>query len=371
MKRLLMLLVSIIYALNMAAYDERERVAVFDPTSSGSTIDAGTKIAIREVISSAIVNTGKYSIVERSMLERVIEEQTFSNSGVVDETQATEIGKLAGANKVIISVVTATGGRIMVSIKMIDVKTAAVEKQRVKIVSPNELINIIEPMTLSMITAADKQESRQQPAAKKFETPEASVSEQRNSAVPISSVTKQKAEPVKETVKVPRKKEKSPYLKNPYDKKGYRGFVSLGGGVDVSSYAGGAVVSFATSHGYQFNPYFYLGAGVGVDYYLDESYAIPVYLDSRVNFINKNITPYLGFKVGYSPIDVSGVYINTNLGLSVMVTRKLGMNLALEYAAQNLKIIRYYYGYYYGYNSYVDEFRLFFHSMMVKVGIEF
>lgn len=369
MKRLLILLISVTYALNIAAYDERERVAVFDPTSSGNTIDAGTKIAIREVISSAIVNTGKYSIVERSMLERVIEEQTFSNSGVVDETQATEIGKLAGANKVIISVVTATGGRIMVSIKMIDVKTAAVEKQRVKIVSPNELINIIEPMTLSMITTAEKHvEPKQQPDAIKNETPVATVPEQRNSTVSSPSATKQKPEIVKETVKVPRKKEKPSYLKNPYDKKGYRGFVSLGGGVDVSSYQGGAVVSFATSHGYQFNPYFFLGAGVGVDYYLDQSYALPVYLDSRVNFINKNITPYFGFKVGYSPIDISGVYINTNLGLSVMVTKKLGLNLALEYAAQNLKITRYYYGYY---SSYVDEFKLFFHSMMVKVGIEF
>ncbi len=135
------------------------RVAIFDPTSSGTSIDEGTKVAIREIISSTIVNIGDYNIVERSMLEKVMQEQSFSNSGVVDDSQATEIGKLAGANKVIVSVITMTGGRNMLSIKMIDVKTASVERQKVKVVTSGELLDIIEPMTLSLIEASDSGET--------------------------------------------------------------------------------------------------------------------------------------------------------------------------------------------------------------------
>lgn len=154
MKKITILLIAIFFISNIDA-QEKLRVAVFDPVSSGDAIDAGTRIAIREIISSTIVNIGEYSLVERSMLERVMEEQVFSNSGIVDDSQATEIGKLAGANKVVVSVITVTSGRYMLSIKMIDVKTAAVEKQRVKVVASKDLIFIIEPVTKSMITGVD------------------------------------------------------------------------------------------------------------------------------------------------------------------------------------------------------------------------
>lgn len=139
----------------MAESDEKLRIAVFDPASSGTSIDDGTKIAVREIISSTIVNTGEYSIVERSLLEKIMEEQQFSNSGAVDDKQATEIGKLAGANKVVLSVVTLTGGRNMLSIKIVDVETATIERQKVKIVTSGELFDIIEPLTLEMLNLDD------------------------------------------------------------------------------------------------------------------------------------------------------------------------------------------------------------------------
>lgn len=170
MKRIYVCLIALFLFNAMAAQDEKLRIAVFDPTSSGTSIDEGTKIAIREIVSSTIVNTGKHSIVERSLLEKVMQEQSFYNSGAVDDSQMTEIGKLAGANKIIVSVVTLTGGRNMLSIKMIDVQTANVERQKVKIVTSGELLDIVEPMTLSLIGETLEEDpvqvsSPEQPAA--------------------------------------------------------------------------------------------------------------------------------------------------------------------------------------------------------------
>lgn len=150
-KLTLFLFCCLIQLLVSAQENERLRIAVFDPASSGTSIDEGTKIAVREIISSTIVNTGKYNIVERSLLEKVMQEQQFTNSGAVDDMQATEVGKLAGANKIVLSVVTLTGGRNMVSVKIIDVKTASVDRQKVKIVTSGELLDIIEPLTLEML----------------------------------------------------------------------------------------------------------------------------------------------------------------------------------------------------------------------------
>lgn len=151
MKKIYTILLAAIISMPVFADNEKLRVAVFDPTSSGTSIDEGTKVAIREIISSTIVNAGNYEIVERSMLEKVMQEQSFSNSGAVDDNDATEIGKLAGANKVVLSVVTLTGGRNMLSVKMIDVKTASVERQKVKVVASGELLDVVEPVTLALI----------------------------------------------------------------------------------------------------------------------------------------------------------------------------------------------------------------------------
>jgi hypothetical protein len=127
------------------------RVAVFDPSSSGTSVDEGTKVAVREIISSTFVNTGKYTIVERSLLDKVMKEQAFSNTDVVDDSQATEIGKLAGANKVVISVITLVGGRNMLSVKTIDVQTATIDLQKTRVVSSNDLLEVVEPLTLEML----------------------------------------------------------------------------------------------------------------------------------------------------------------------------------------------------------------------------
>ena len=146
-----MILFATIISMPVIADDNnRLRVAVFDPTSSAA-IDEEIKVAIREIISSTIVNTGNYDIVERSLLEKVMQEQSFSNSGAVDDNDATEIGKLAGANKVVLSVVTLTGGRNMLSVKMIDVKTASIERQKVKVVASADLLEIVEPITLALV----------------------------------------------------------------------------------------------------------------------------------------------------------------------------------------------------------------------------
>ncbi|MCH5311550.1 MAG: hypothetical protein J1E57_06305 [Prevotella sp.] len=151
MKKFFLIVLAMLIITPTFGDETKFRIAVFDPTSSGTSIDEGTKIAVREIVSSTIVNAGNYDIVERSLLEKVMQEQQFSNSGVVDDNDATEIGKLAGANKVILSVVTLTGGRNMISLKMIDVKTASVERQQVKVVSSGELLNVVEPLTLALI----------------------------------------------------------------------------------------------------------------------------------------------------------------------------------------------------------------------------
>jgi len=135
----------------LQAQDEKLRVAVFDPTSSSVSIDGGTKEAVRELISSTFVNTGKYIMVERSMLQQIMREQNMSNTDAFDDSQATELGKLAGAHKVVLSVVSTVGGRNMLSVKIIDVKTATIDQQKTRVVSADDLLDAVEPLTAELL----------------------------------------------------------------------------------------------------------------------------------------------------------------------------------------------------------------------------
>jgi len=160
MKKTLLLFYALTFSLfttlaTAATQSESEetsyRVAVLDPATSGPQIDEGTKIAVRELISSAFVNAGSYTILERSMLDKVMAEAKLTNSDAIDESQATELGKLAGANKVVLSVISKAGNKNMISVKMIDVETASVERQKAKVVNSDELLDYVEPVVFQML----------------------------------------------------------------------------------------------------------------------------------------------------------------------------------------------------------------------------
>lgn len=151
MKKIFVVLCFSFWCVALQAQNEILRVAVLDPTTSGIAMDGGTKLAVRELISSSIVNTGRYDIIERSMIERIIQEQSFQNSDLADNSQATKIGQLAGANKVVLSAISLVGGRNMLSIKLIDVETARIDRQKTKVVSSEELLDVVEPLTLELL----------------------------------------------------------------------------------------------------------------------------------------------------------------------------------------------------------------------------
>ena len=137
--------------LLLSAQEKKLRIAVFDPAISGNSFDEGTGVIIREMVSTAIVNSGKYIIIERSLIDRVLKEQKFSNSGAVDDRQISQIGKLAGANKVILSVLSSSGNRGLLSLKMIDVESANIESQKAQVVELSKILDIITPLALEVI----------------------------------------------------------------------------------------------------------------------------------------------------------------------------------------------------------------------------
>ncbi|MDR1347956.1 MAG: CsgG/HfaB family protein [Prevotellaceae bacterium] len=153
MKRFIIFLClfALVPKLLLWAQETKLRVAVFDTSISGKGVDEGSGVIIREMVSAVIVNTDKYIIIERSLIDKIINEQKFSNSGVVDDSQATELGKLAGASKVVLSVLSYSGDRGLLSLKIIDVESASIESQKMKMVKQSEIFDIITPLAMELI----------------------------------------------------------------------------------------------------------------------------------------------------------------------------------------------------------------------------
>ena len=129
------------------------------------------------------------------------------------------------------------------------------------------------------------------------------------------------------------------YNNNPtYDKTGYKGFIDFGGVIGIGNRGDGAI-AVSTTHGYQFNPYFFFGAGIGIEYHMNwETFFIPFFADIKTYFLNKNISPFLGLKAGYSVYDGKGCYINPHIGVTLSSSPRFGMNLTIGYNMQKAKI---------------------------------
>ncbi|MBC8181704.1 hypothetical protein H8E88_11335 [candidate division KSB1 bacterium] len=103
---------------------QKKRIAVFefdDKTDhrvhwwSGQSVGRG----MSDMLVTALVKSGKYQVMERSALDKIMQEQKLGMSGMVTQQSAAQVGKLLGVQVAIIGSVTefghskgGTGGRI-------------------------------------------------------------------------------------------------------------------------------------------------------------------------------------------------------------------------------------------------------------------
>ena len=104
--------------------------------------------------------------------------------------------------------------------------------------------------------------------------------------------------------------------------RGYKGFVEIASLTCVTFDDAEIIGEFSTSHGYQFNNFFYMGGGTGVDIYSGYGALVPFFGNIRINFLNKKITPVVDAKIGYSIGRFSGTYFSATFGLRFSIVGK-------------------------------------------------
>jgi len=79
-------------------------------------------LILTELISSSIIKTGRYQVIEAGQRNKVIEESRFSLSGLTEENQI-EIGKMLAAKKMVAGSISRLSDKVILNIRILDIET--------------------------------------------------------------------------------------------------------------------------------------------------------------------------------------------------------------------------------------------------------
>ena len=104
------------------------KLAVLDAVIPQS-MDDSVIVPITDKIAEELVNSRKYSVLDRANVEQVLREREFQVSGMVADADIKEAGKYLGAEFVVVARVSLVDGTYFISARMINVETGAVVSQ--------------------------------------------------------------------------------------------------------------------------------------------------------------------------------------------------------------------------------------------------
>src|SRR5512146_2108171 len=86
-----------LFASAASAEFKKTKIAVLDFQLQGGRQDNDMGKIVAEWLITALVKEGRFDVIERRLLEKVLAEQRMHASGLVDETSASRLGKVLGA----------------------------------------------------------------------------------------------------------------------------------------------------------------------------------------------------------------------------------------------------------------------------------
>ena len=132
--------------------DKKTRIALINFNAIG--IEEVTVRGIEENLLTEIINTGRFEVIERSQLNKVLQELNLSNSDEFTESTAAQVGNLLGVDIILIGSVNKLGKNISINVRGIEVKTGLASfAKKVVTKSEEDLITAIENLSVMISTA--------------------------------------------------------------------------------------------------------------------------------------------------------------------------------------------------------------------------
>jgi TolB-like protein len=104
----------------------RPRVAVLEFDARGDIGLPKAGVALAEWLAASLQKTGKYEVLERIFLEKLLEEQSISLSGLFDEATVARVGSLVGAELIATGSIVEWKGQYTLSSRLIDIASGRI-----------------------------------------------------------------------------------------------------------------------------------------------------------------------------------------------------------------------------------------------------
>jgi TolB-like protein/TolA-binding protein len=142
----------IAFASVAAAEFKKTKIAVLDFQLQGGKQDNDMGKIVAEWLITALVKEGRFDVIERRLLEKVLTEQKMHASGLVDESSASRLGKVLGAKIVITGSVMQFQNVMEVNARIIEVESSSiVAAENVKSASAAKLEDLVVQMAEKII----------------------------------------------------------------------------------------------------------------------------------------------------------------------------------------------------------------------------
>jgi hypothetical protein len=90
-------------------------------------IDSGVSLAVTDVFTNQVQADGKYRIMERTQMNKILGEQGFQNSGACTSTEcAVQIGRLLSIEKLFLGSIGKLGDSWVINVRIIDIQTGEI-----------------------------------------------------------------------------------------------------------------------------------------------------------------------------------------------------------------------------------------------------
>ncbi|MEK6653233.1 MAG: FlgO family outer membrane protein, partial [Nitrospirota bacterium] len=146
-------LVNFVFLNTASAEFKKTKIAVLDFQLQGEgyeTSDMGKIVA--EWLITALVKEGRFDVIERMLLKKVLDEQRLGVSGIIDESSASKLGRVLGAKIVITGSIMKFQNVMEVNARIIEVESSSIiAAENVKSTSAVKLEDLVVKMAEKII----------------------------------------------------------------------------------------------------------------------------------------------------------------------------------------------------------------------------
>lgn len=156
-KYIVLFISAVFFALSSPSHAQfkKTKIAVLDFQMQGeqtSAKDMGKIVA--EWLITGLVETGRFDVIERRLLEKLLEEQKLGVTGAIDPNSAAQLGKILGVRIIVSGTVTSLEGYTEINARLINVDSASIiAAEKVRAGSAEKLRDLVTKITDKIVLA--------------------------------------------------------------------------------------------------------------------------------------------------------------------------------------------------------------------------